>query len=101
MDIRKDIDRMMADWDRADSRNGPFHCRYQEEYVDDLDIQAVTRSIVVARHVAAHFQLRVGAELREIVTVDQRRLGPFTIQTFQPNDDGVTVLMELGTEVSS
>lgn len=90
--LRHNLERMFQDWDQAEMATGPFACRYVEEYEGDSDIQGVTRTILLPRHIAQERALTVGASITTIKTVDGRRIGPFTVETFEPQSDGTALL---------
>lgn len=84
---------MLKDWDSATVAAGSFPCVYTEGYVDELDVQGVSRSILTAREAVDDYSLAVGTEVT-IETVDGRVLGPYQVETFQP--EGPVVTLGLG-----
>ena len=93
MSYKQDLERMVADWDSVRVDAGPFRARYVEEYTEELDVQGVNRTLTAPRHVLSDRNVVAGTVIREVITIDERRLGPFQVKEFQPAGAMVTLVI--------
>lgn len=90
MDINADIQTALGDWDRFQFRGVWYGCRYEEEYSDEIGIQGVSRTIIIPAMLLDI--LGQGDTLDRVCTIDERLIGPFTVETVERDTDATVRL---------
>lgn len=95
----KQLEASFRRWDSCIIGGQPFPCMYNEEYVESLGQQGVSRTIELPAHMAnggSHSVVAAAVVRRDVVetvvTWKGDSLGPFVIETIQPSIEGTWVL---------